>query len=102
MHQPYYDVVNTSYSFKINSTVVNTSYSFKINSTLNAITLTFLLMRAIGSILHGGPFEVFLIPASICFLVCEMVHIKQPLLLTGKNSPCIGSSGFHLIMLNAS
>ena len=29
----------------------------------------------------------------MCYPVCEMVHIKEPLLLLGKSSPC-GSSGF--------
>ena len=28
--------------------------------------------------------------------VCGMVHIKEPLLLIGKGSPCSGSSGFPL------
>ena len=28
--------------------------------------------------------------------VCGMVHIKDPLLLIGKSSPCNGSSGFPL------
>ena len=45
----------------------------------------------------GGPIELFLIPASAPQLctkchgmgnpVCGMVHIKEPLLLIGKNSP---------------
>ena len=55
----------------------------------------------IGSILHSGPTELFLIPVwynksmGMCYPVCEMVHIKDPLLIE-KNSPCIGSSGFLL------
>ena len=59
----------------------------------------------IGLIRHGGPIELFIIPASdprlvyqnrgMCYPVCGMVHIKEPLLLIGKNSPC-GSSGFPL------
>ena len=32
---------------------------------------------------------------SMCCPVCGMVHIKEPLLLIGKNSPC-GGSGFPL------
>ena len=46
----------------------------------------------------GGSIELFLDPASgrgICYPVCGMVHIKEPLLLIGKSSPC-GSSGFPL------
>ena len=31
----------------------------------------------------------------MCYPVCGMVHIKQPLLLIGKGSPC-GGSGFPL------
>ena len=52
-----------------------------------------------------GPIELFLISASVhnwcnkgcgmCYHVCGMVHIKEPLLLIGKSSPC-GSSGFPL------
>ena len=66
----------------------------------------------VESILHGGPLELFLIPASaprrcnkgvcypnkgcgMCYPVCGMVPIKQPMLLIGKSSPC-GSSGFPL------
>ena len=59
----------------------------------------------VGSILHGGPIELFLVPASdpqlvykcrgMCLPVCGMVHIKEPLLLIGKNSP-YGGSGFPL------
>ena len=31
----------------------------------------------------------------MCYPVCGMVHIKEPLLLIGKSSPC-GGSGFPL------
>ena len=59
----------------------------------------------VGSILHGGPIELFLVPASasrhgltkavLCHSICGMVHIKEPLLLSEKSSPC-GGSGFPL------
>ena len=51
----------------------------------------------VRSILHGEPIDLFLIPAGcgMCYPVCAMVHIKEPLLLVGKSSPC-GGSGFHL------
>ena len=57
----------------------------------------------IGSILHGGPIELFLDPASaprLCVtkdVVCVIpsVYIKEPFLLIGKNSPW-GGSGFSL------
>ena len=29
----------------------------------------------------------------VCVILCGMVHIKEPLLLIGKSSPC-GSTGF--------
>ena len=43
----------------------------------------------VGSILHGGPIEIFLVPASaprlvykkghgMCYPVCGMVYIKDP------------------------
>ena len=32
----------------------------------------------------------------MCYHVCGMVHIKEPLLLIGKSSPCSGGSGFPL------
>ena len=44
----------------------------------------------------GGPTELFLVPSSaprlvnkgcgMCYPVCGMVHIKEPLLLIGKSS----------------
>ena len=30
--------------------------------------------------------------------VCRMVHIKEPLLIIGKSSPCSGGSGFPLLL----
>ena len=30
----------------------------------------------------------------MCHPVCEMMHIKEALLLIGKSSPCSGGSGF--------
>ena len=48
-----------------------------------------------------GPIELFLVPASaprwcnigrgMCYPVCGMVHIKEPLMLIGKSSLCGGS-----------
>ena len=56
----------------------------------------------VGSILHGvDPLSYFLFQPvlhdrcnkghGMCNRVCGMVHIKEPLLLIGKNSPCGGS-----------
>ena len=51
----------------------------------------------------SGPIELFLVPTSawcndwcnkgcgMCYPVCGMVHIKEPLLLIGKSSLCGGS-----------
>ena len=60
-----------------------------------------------GSIPHGGPIELFLIPADapywcnkgrgMCYPVCWMMHIKEPLLLIRKSSP-FGGSGFRLLL----
>ena len=54
----------------------------------------------VGSILHGGPIELFLHDCcnkgrGMCYPVCEMVNIKEPLLLIGKSRPC-DDSGFPL------
>ena len=50
----------------------------------------------------GGPIELFLVlhdwcnkGRGMCYPVCGMMHIKEPLLLIGKSSPC-GGSGFPL------
>ena len=62
----------------------------------------------VGSILQwGGPIKLFLVPdsaprlvnkgRSMCYPVCGMVHIKEPLLLIGKSSLC-GGSGFPLTL----
>ena len=55
----------------------------------------------------GGPIELFFVPVvlhdwcnkgcGMCYPVCGMVHIKEPLLLIENNSPC-GGSGFPLTL----
>ena len=42
-----------------------------------------------------GPIELYIVPTSIPQLVCVEMHIKEPLLLIGKSSPC-GASEFPL------
>ena len=42
----------------------------------------------VRSIPHGGHIELFHVPASWCNNY--LVHIKDPLLLIGKSSPCSG------------
>ena len=62
-----------------------------------------LMVRCVvGSILHVvDPLSYFSFHdwcnkgRGMCYPVCGMVHIKEPLLLIRKNSPC-GGSGFHL------
>ena len=51
---------------------------------------------------HGSYFSFQSVPhdwcnkhRGMCYPVCGMVHIKEPLLLIGKSSPC-GGSGFPL------
>ena len=49
----------------------------------------------------GGPIELYHVPSvlhdwcnkgrGMCYLVCGMVHVKEPLLLFGKSSPCASS-----------
>ena len=51
---------------------------------------------------HG---TLFLISASaprhdMCYSVCGMMHINDPLLLIEKSSPCSGASGVPLYSLN--
>ena len=61
----------------------------------------------VGSILHGvDPLSYFSFEPvphdwcnkdrGMCNPVCRMVHIKEPLLLIGKSSPC-SSNGFPLL-----
>ena len=63
----------------------------------------------VGSILHGGPIELFVFLASaprrcnkgrgMCYPVCGMVHIKEPLLLIGKKEH-VAAAGFLSRYLN--
>ena len=60
----------------------------------------------IGSILHGGPMSYISFQpvlhnscnkgCGMCYPVCGMMHIKEPLLLIGKNSPCFLFYRFQL------
>ena len=61
----------------------------------------------VGSILHGvNPLRYFSFQPvlhdwcnkgrGMCYPVCGMMHIKEPLLLHGKSSLCSGSSRFPL------
>ena len=54
----------------------------------------------VGSIPHGGPIELFLIPTTgvigcgMCYPVCGKMHIKEPVQIIRKSSPCDGSGGY--------
>ena len=55
-----------------------------------------MVVWVVGSILHGGPIELFLHNwcnkgCGMCYPVWGMMHIKEPLLLIGKSRPCGGS-----------
>ena len=62
----------------------------------------------VRAILHARPIKLFLVPTSapqlvnkscgICYPVCGMMHIKEPLLLIGKSSPCSADSRFPLLL----
>ena len=51
---------------------------------------------AYGAISHGGPIELLLVPATaprlvkkglgMCYLVCGIVHINEPLLVSASDS----------------
>ena len=48
-------------------------------------------MIAVGLIVHGVLHNWCNKGSGMCYPVCEMVHIKGPLLLIKKSSPCGGS-----------
>ena len=56
--------------------------------------------KAMRSIPHGGYIDPFLVTARLLnwYPACGMVHIKDPLLLIGKSSPCNSSSRFPLLL----
>ena len=68
-------------------------------------SISFRARWVIESIPYCGPIEIFLVHPvphnwcnkghGMCYPVCGMVHIKEPLLLIGKSMPC-GGSGFPL------
>ena len=54
----------------------------------------------IGSIPHGGAISrssQCSMTDGMCYPVCGMVHIKEPLLLIEKSRPCGGGGGWHQI-----
>ena len=65
-----------------------------------------------GSIPYGGKIELFLVQPvlhhwcnkgrGMCYPDSGTVHIKEPLLLIGKSSPCSGGSEFPLSLSKSS
>ena len=60
-------------------------------------TLYFDLVHAFSSLSHFSQCTTAGVTGhGMCYPVCWIVHIKEPLLLIGKNNSC-ASSGFHLL-----
>ena len=78
--------------------------ALKVNNVVAAFILFYLLLvrQIIGSIPHVGPIELLLILATgitktmVCAILCEIMHIKEPLLLNGKSNSCNSGSDFLL------
>ena len=70
---------------------------------LSVFFMTLMVQRVIESIPHGRPIKLFLIPVSapqlvykgcgICYPLCEIGHIKEPLLVIGKSNSWCGGFG---------
>ena len=98
----------------VRTQMFNTSFMFYF-SALNieahqqrGKTYVFLSYMVVALIHHGGPIELFLIPAfapqdwcikglGMYHPVHGMLHIKEPLLLIGNSGPC-GGSGYPLLL----
>ena len=78
------------------------AYQYQLGARCSSVVRAF-AVAAMGRRIDpswGGPIELFLVPAcacacnkcrGMCYPVCGMMHIKEPLLLIGKSSPCGGS-----------
>ena len=72
----------------------------KLSPTTCYLSRSLVVRWVVGSIPHGGSIEILLDLASaprlvnrsrgMCYPVCVIVLIKEPLLLLGKSSPCGG------------
>ena len=83
---------------------VRSSKHFLSYSSVSLLSGSLMVQWVVGSILHGvDPLSYFSFQPvlhdwynkgrGMCYPVCGMVHIKEPLLLIGKSSLC-GGSGF--------
>ena len=115
LHPFYYWYINQSShklrpitSSYINNLVIRKKmHSFGLGAGRSSEVEHSLMVRwVVGSILHGvNPLSYFSFQPvphdwcnkgrGMCYPVCGMVHIKEPLLLIGKSSLC-GGSGFPL------
>ena len=79
---------------------------FSLSLSLSLVERSLMVRWVVGSILHGvDPLSYFSFQPvlhdwcnkgrGMCYPVCGMVHIKEPLLLIDKSSLCCGS-GFPL------
>ena len=96
-----YEQIKSFFSHKNMS--VNTTVSKVVGAGRSSEVERSLMVRwVIGSILHGvDPLSYFSFQpvlhdwcnkgCGMCYPVCGMMHIKAPLLLIGKSSPCGGS-----------
>ena len=86
------------------SLFLNVIYHFKGARRSSEVEHSLMVRWVVGSILHGvDPLSYFSFQPvlhdwcnkgrGMCYPVCGMVHIKEPLLLIGKSSLC-GGSGF--------
>ena len=106
---PRADAILLRYSPFFTDTRLNTRDSSCIRAGRSSEVERSLMVRwVIGSILHGvDPLSHFSFQQvlhdwcnkgrGMCYPVCGMVHIKEPLLLIGKSSLC-GGSGFPLLL----
>ena len=86
---------------------VNTTFVGKY--TVAVVELSLIVRWVVRSTFHGGLVELNFSfqpvlhdwcnkGCGMCYPVCGIVHIKEPLLLIGKSSPC-GGSRFPLTIL---
>ena len=86
------------------ATEIHLALSIKGAGRSSEVDRSLMVRWVVGSILHGvDPLSYFSFQPvlhdwcnkgrGMCYPVCGMVHIKEPLLLIDKSSPC-GGSGF--------
>ena len=114
LHLEMYLHPSCSYQLKLKATMSEVmgqvsycSVKQSVTSVLTGLDGALMVRWVVGSILH---LEMYFHPScfyqlhdwcnkgrGMCYPVCGMVHIKEPVLLIGKSSPC-GGSGFPLFL----